>query len=182
MVYRFKLVSDEVSNFARQIEIDSEATFLDLRKAILDSVGFHDTEIDSFFICNDGWEREQEVTLIDMGSASDQDIYVMGDTRLEELIEDEGQRLVFVFDYLTDRSFFMELTEIIPGKHLSLPVCTLKKGNPPKQEISIDEFEKKQEAAAKALIDEDFGIDDTDINGMQFNEEDLEDFNDLNFD
>ena len=40
MVYRFKLVSDEVSNFAREIEIDSENTFLQLRNAVLDSVDF----------------------------------------------------------------------------------------------------------------------------------------------
>jgi hypothetical protein len=176
MVYRFKLVSDEVSNFARQIEIDSEATFLDLRKAILDSVGFHDTEIDSFFICNDGWEREQEVTLIDMGSASDQDIYVMGDTRLEELIEDEGQRLVFVFDYLTDRSFFMELKEVEPGVSLDAPQCTVSKGNPPAQTVNLDEFDSAIDAAAAkatASADSDIfgdeygdGYDDEDLAGL----------------
>lgn len=182
MVYRFKFVSDEVSNFAREIEIDADATFLILRNAVLDSVGYKKDDIDSFLICDEGWEGHEEITLEDMGTASDKDTWLMEDTEISEFIEEEGQRMRFIFNYLTDRSFFMELTEIIPGKHLSLPVCTLKKGNPPKQEISIDEFEKKQEAAAKALIDEDFGIDDTDINGMQFNEEDLEDFNDLNFD
>ena len=40
MVYRFKLVSDEVSNFSREIEIDSENTFLQLRNAILESVDY----------------------------------------------------------------------------------------------------------------------------------------------
>ena len=48
MVYRFKLVSDEVSNFSREIEIDSENTFLQLRNSILESVGYTKDELDSF--------------------------------------------------------------------------------------------------------------------------------------
>ena len=50
MVYKFKLVSDEVSNFAREIEIDSESSFLQLRNVILDSVGYTKDELDSFLV------------------------------------------------------------------------------------------------------------------------------------
>ena len=53
MVYKFRLLSDEVENFRRDIEIDSEATFLELHKAILDSVNYPDDQMTSFFICND---------------------------------------------------------------------------------------------------------------------------------
>ena len=40
MVYRFTIISDEVDNFRREIQIDSEATFLDFHNAILKSVGY----------------------------------------------------------------------------------------------------------------------------------------------
>ena len=60
MVYRFKLVSDEVSNFAREIEIDSENTFLQLRNAVLDSVDFAKDELDSFFLCDDDWQKQRQ--------------------------------------------------------------------------------------------------------------------------
>ena len=40
MVYRFTIISDEVDNFRREIQIDSEATFLDLHNAILKSAGY----------------------------------------------------------------------------------------------------------------------------------------------
>ena len=33
MVYRFTIISDEVDNFRREIQIDSEATFLDFHRA-----------------------------------------------------------------------------------------------------------------------------------------------------
>ena len=40
MVFRFLILSDEVDDFKREIKIDSEATFLDLYNAIMDSVGY----------------------------------------------------------------------------------------------------------------------------------------------
>ena len=99
MVYRFKLVSDEVSNFSREIEVDSDNTFLQLRNAILDSVGFTKDELDSFFLCDEEWNKEEEITLEDMGdTSSDHDIWLMEETPIGELVEEEGQRLIFEFD------------------------------------------------------------------------------------
>ena len=138
MIYKFKLVSDEVSNFAREIEIDSESSFLQLRNVILDSVDYTKDELDSFFICDDDWTRNEEITLEDMGSSSDQDVWLMDDTPLSEILEEEGQKLMFMFDYMTERSFFMELKEIVPGSSLIDPICTLKRGKAPKQESDID--------------------------------------------
>ena len=121
MIYKFRIVSDEVDNFRREICIDSDATFLDLHDAILDSVGFTKDQMTSFFICDDDWRKRPKSPLVDMGKDSDEDTWIMSSTRLSELIEDEGQRLVFVFDYMTDRMFFMELKEIEPGKDLDAP-------------------------------------------------------------
>lgn len=35
MIYRFTIISDEVDNFIREIQIDPEATFYDFHEAIL---------------------------------------------------------------------------------------------------------------------------------------------------
>lgn len=176
MVYRFKLVSDEVSNFSREIEIDSENTFLQLRNAILESVGYTKDELDSFFLCNDEWEREDEITLEDMGNtASDQDLWLMESTPLDELIDEEGQKLAFVFDYLTERSFFMELKEMIPSRHLIEPMCTIKRGKAPAQFIDMNEFDKNIDAKAQQVAAT--SIDELDLDTMDqraFNDEDLQ--------
>lgn len=173
MVYRFKLVSDEATNFAREIEIDSDSTFLHLRNAILDSVDYSKDELDSFFLCDEDWQRQEEITLEDMGSSSDRDIWLMEETPVGELVEDEGQKLVFVFDYLTERSFFMELKEIIPGRSLADPVCTLKKGKAPVQKVDMDEFDAQIDAVAMKqaadVLDEDFysgGYNPEDLDGL----------------
>lgn len=178
MVYRFKLVSDEVRNFSREYEIDAESNFLQLRNAILESCDYSKDELDSFFLCNDEWEREDEITLEDMGNAtSDQDVWLMESTPISELIEDEGQKLAFEFDYLTQRCFLMELKEIIPGRHLAEPLCTIKRGKAPQQMVNIEEFGnldvKAPTAGASAIIDD---LDIEQLPGEAYNDEDIEGF------
>ncbi len=172
-------MSDEATNFAREIEIDSDSSFLQLRNAILDSVEYSKDDMDSFFLCDEDWQRQEEITLEDMGSSSDRDIWIMEETPIGELVEDEGQKLVFVFDYLTERSFFMELKEIIPGRSLSDPVCTLKKGKAPAQKVDMDEFDAQIDAVAMRqaadILDEDF------YSEGGYNPEDLEGLDDYNF-
>ena len=145
MVYRFLILSDEVANFKREIQISAEATFLDLHHSISDATQYDRNEICSFFICDDDWSKRTEITLVDMGTTADADIYLMETTTLEELLTDEQQRLLYIFDYMTERSLFMELSEIITGKTLEKPLCSLSIGHPPAQTLSFDEIEKRVE-------------------------------------
>lgn len=163
MIYTFRIVSDEVDNFKREIQIDADATFLDLRNAICESVGYDKGQLSSFFLCDSGWEREQEISLEDMGTDSSQDVYLMDETPLSDFVEDEGQRLVWVFDYMTDRSFFLEMKNSVPGKHLKDPLCSISMGNPPSQQVNLDDFDAQVDAKAAAVaaqqatdLDDDF--------------------------
>ena len=55
---------------------------------------------------------------------------------------------------MTERAFFMELREIVPGKDLDAPICSKSVGTPPAQIVSFDEFEaKKSEVDANAILD-----------------------------
>lgn len=143
MLFRFLILSDEVDDFKREIKIDSEATFLELHNAILKSVGYTSDQMCSFFVCDDDWSKKTEITLMEMDTTSEVDSYIMEDTQLEELLEDEHQKLLFVFDYMTERAFFMELREIETGKSLSAPVCSKSVGLAPTQQMAFDEFETK---------------------------------------
>jgi hypothetical protein len=93
MVLKFVMYSEEVEDFVREIHIDSDATFLDFHDAILDSVGYGNDQLTSFYLCDDDWERGAEIAQIMMDTSSDEDCYVMENTKLEEFIDDEGQKL-----------------------------------------------------------------------------------------
>ena len=111
-------------------------------------------------------------------SASDVDQWLMENTPISELIEDEGQKLVFEFDYLTQRSFFLELKEMIPSRNLVEPLCTMKRGKAPKQTVDMEEFDRKIDAKAASVIED---IDEIDsFPSESFNDEDLEGFDIMN--
>lgn len=174
MVYKFRLISDEVDNFLREIKIDSDASFYDLHEAILKCTGYKDDQMTSFFICDDDWEKETEITLEDMGtSSSDEDIYIMKDTPLSELLEDEKQKLIYVFDPLAERIFFIELSEIITGQDLDHAICTRKEGEAPQQTIDFDEQMNTNQAldlGENFYGDEDYDMEDFDMEGFDMTE------------
>ncbi len=172
MVYRFLLLSDEVDNFKREIQISSQATFLDFHKEILKATGYDENQIYSFFICGDDWSKHTEITLIEMDTTSEEDSYIMEDTHLEDLIEEEHQKLLYVFDQLSERVFFIELREIVTGKDLKDPICTKSVGTPPNQLVDFD-------MATNDIVpdlDADFYGDDA------YNDEDLEGLDEASFD
>lgn len=179
MIYKFLFISDEEAEFMREISIDSEATFLDLHHAILDAVKYDKDAMTSFFICNDDWEKEQEITLVEMDTTSDVDNYVMGETTLDELITEEHQKVLYVFDYISDRAFFMELKEIIPGQDLEEAVCTAALGTAPEQ-YKLEDIESLSNTVKKdaEIFDENFYGDE----GFDLDELDNESFSDMNFD
>ena len=184
MIYKFILLSDEEADFMREISISSEASFLELHEAILDSVNYEGGAITSFFTCSDDWEKEQEITLIEMDTDSDVDSYVMSETPISELVTDEHQKLLYVFDFLSDRAFFIELKEIVFGQDIDTAECTASLGEAPEQyrlEEVEDIFETKAKGK-KAAISE---FDDENFYGDEgFNEDEFDDesFSDLSFD
>lgn len=173
MIYRFTIISDEVDDFVREIQIDPEATFFELHEAILKAANYTNDQMTSFFICDDDWEKEKEITLEEMDNNPEMDSWIMKETRLNELIEDEKQKLLYVFDYMTERCFFIELSEIITGKEIKGAKCTKKSGEAPKQTVDFEEM-----AAGGGSLDldenfygdQDFDMEDFDAEGFDVND------------
>lgn len=140
MLYRIKFICEEVDGFFREIQIDSESTFLDLNDAILKSCGYPDDQMTSFYVCDEEWERQQQITREDVADPGheDEDLYVMEFTKLSEFIEDEEQKFQYVFDPFNDRVFYLDVKELIPGKHLDAPVVVRSHGEPPVQVEDLD--------------------------------------------
>lgn len=107
----------------------------------------------------------------------------MDESILSDFIEDEGQHLLFVFDYMTDRAFFIKMKEIMPKKTLKDPVCTISMGTPPPQIMDIEEFDIKNDAKNASMLsssdmDEDF------YGSAEYNDDefDAEGFDEMTFD
>ena len=172
MVYRFLLLSDETDKFKREIQISSQATFFDLHNEILKSTGYDPNQLYSFFICGDDWCKQTEITLIEMDTSSEEDSYIMESTYLEDLISEERQKLLYVFDQMSERVFFIELREIITGKDLIDPVCTISIGVPPQQFVDYNE----------ATLDIISDLDEKFYGEDEYDDEELDNLNRTSFD
>ncbi len=109
-----------------------------------------------------------------MESSTEYDNVVMDKTTLEELLSEENQKLLYVFDMMSDRVFFIELTEIIPLKNLKKPQCITTEGDAPVQ-IMADEG---LVVTPKVNVDENFYGDED----YELDELDEEGFGEMNFD
>ena len=176
MIYRFAFSCEEGDpNFRRVFEADADATFLELHEAILKSVGYPDDQMTSFFLCNDEWEKGQEVTLVEMDSNFEYDNMVMNDTRLSDLIEEQGQRLIYVFDPMFERYFFGSLKEIKPGTMNGVE-CVESKGKAPKQLKTEDPL-----SMGGSKGSDDFMLDDEFKDEYDLGDLDMEGFQHLSF-
>ena len=173
MVYRFLLLSDETDTFKREIQISSQATFLDFHNEIMKNTGYDSNQLYSFIICGDDWTKQTEVTQIEMDTSSEEDSYTMDNTCLEDLVTEENQKLLYVFDQLSERGFFIELRQIITGKDLKSPVCTKSVGTPPKQ--FLDYNLAAMDFTTPDLDEEFYGEDD-------YDDEELDGFDSDSFD
>lgn len=179
MIFRIKFICDEADGFLREVKIDSEATFLDLNRIILESCDYPDDQMTSFYLCDEEWERGEQITREDMGIGDvDEDIYIMEETPLSDFIEDEEQHLEFVFDPFSDRSFYLDVKEVIPGEHLKTPQIVRAKGSAPRQIKELDlDLSTTTPKGKKAVAD----IDDLDLGdsaifdeGAAFNDDELD--------
>ena len=105
-----------------------------------------------------------------MDDNPEMDSWIMKDTTISELVEEEKQKLLYVFDYMTERCFFIELTEIITGQDMKGAKCTKKSGEAPKQTIDFEEMEAKNSANLDLdenfYGDQDFDMEDFDQDGF----------------
>lgn len=169
MIFRFLILSDEVDNFKREIKIDADNTFLDFFNTIIACTDFNDKEMASFFLCDDSWRKKMEITLVEMGTSSEEDAYIMEECVLSDYLEDEKQKLMFVFDYLTERALYIELAEIITGKNLKKPVCSISEGKAPKQTLTFEQVKMDStslDTDEKFFGDETFDMDELDKEGF----------------
>jgi len=132
MVYKFVVLSDEDESFVREFEFLDSQTLIDFHNIVQDELEYDKSQMASFYLATDNWEKEEEFTLFDMGTGSS----TMETAVLEEIIFRKNQKLLYVFDFFNDRALFVEYTgETKEIEDREYPICTNSKGIPPKQVV-----------------------------------------------
>lgn len=141
-VYKFRCLLAEQDEFLRDIEIRPGQTFRDFHEILIHSSGLSGTELASFFKCDSGWHKLKEITLIDMQEEQEEAVddeprklvkrlpmAVMDDVKIRDIIDDPHQRIVYEYDFLNPKVFFIELLKIKDGdESVIYPVCVKQEG------------------------------------------------------
>lgn len=154
-IYTFKVSPEDNENVYRNIEIKSIQKFSDFHDAILDAYKFDKKHSASFYMSNDQWHKGAEIS----SDKSKKTAVKMEDAVLKNFIEDPHQKIYFVYDFIKEWTFLIELLTIqtaVDNKK-SYPVCIKISGIGPKQYPSTGK--KKQEAPSndnEDLIEKNF--------------------------
>jgi len=139
MVYKFRLVGTGKDPFYRDFEIKEDQTFYDFHDTIQTELGYDKKQLASFFLANNKWEKGLEINLLDMTEDTFTPVIIMDKTQLCELISEEKQRLLYLFDFFSDRAFYIEVLSINPPEDDKIyPCCVSGEGTPPRQIIFDD--------------------------------------------
>lgn len=170
MVYKFVVLSDEDESFVREFEFLHSHTLLDFHNMIQDELEFDKSQMASFFMATDNWEKEEEFTLFDMGTGSS----TMETAVLEDIIFRKNQKLLYGFDFFNDRALFVEYTgetKEIEGREV--PLCTNSKGVAPKQVI-FSGTSRKLYNSIVVSVDDDEDMDEPEVDELFLEGEDEE--------
>ncbi len=142
-VYRFRLLSEEQDDFLRDYDILASQTFLDFHNLVVETAELKGNELASFFICDRNWRKKKEITLIDMQPHDDSTSGVddddddrkprtskiptleMAKVKIKDVIDDPHQRLLYEYDFLNPKTFYLELMKIIDADtKANYPLCS----------------------------------------------------------
>lgn len=141
----------------RDFLLSPENTLLELHHAILESYQFKGQELASFLRESDGWQAAEEFPLEALG---ENDRRLMKEVKTMEVFKNEGDQLTYIYDYLNEWKFYIELIEFQTiNKKESTPKLIASFGKAPKE----DERELSGDDAASFLMNEllkEEGLDD----------------------
>jgi hypothetical protein len=192
-VYKFKIVVEDNEDIYREIEILSGQTFEDFHACIQEAFAFDSKHAAAFFVSDDYWRKDQEITLRKEDIELDADEIKLGvspkklmsATKIAKYIDSPRQRFVYVFDPAVKWTFCIELMKILPdnpkGKY---PSCLRSIGKSPRQykqtimaegEMSPDlamatmlnDPELDESEIYQAIKNDTNGIDEGDLNHLE---------------
>ncbi|WP_142783285.1 IS1096 element passenger TnpR family protein [Changchengzhania lutea] len=112
MIYRFRVIldNDTEDDIFRDLEIRETDSLEDLHNIITQSFGFDGTEMASFYISNDQWDQGEEISLFDLSEESP--ARLMNATSINNVVHEMQTKLIYVYDFLSMWTFYVELAEI----------------------------------------------------------------------
>ena len=111
IIFKYRMLSDESDNFVRDFEVYPDMTLTEFHHFVLRALGYDQCMV-SIFKSDAEWRLVEEFSEIDMGDDIPDAPRCMDKVRLMEVNNDFHDRLIYTFDMLNDRSYYLELIDM----------------------------------------------------------------------
>lgn len=143
MIYRFRVILDAEEDVFRDIEISADVTAEDFHNTITQAFGFEGGEMASFYLSDEEWNQGEEIALFDMSEGLSS-VRVMAETALDDIVNEDSTKLIYVYDFFNMWTFLVELAEVTEAEEgMSYPNLMFAHGvlpeTPPEKEFKSDE-------------------------------------------
>lgn len=134
-ILKFRVYFEEDDSIYRDVAVRHTQHFLQLHQIILKAYEFDSKHQATFYRSNDNWQRGREISLDKYDKAYKADPLLMTETMIGSEIFDPNQKFVYVYDFVKNWSFLVELINVSKeesGK-LEYPAVIKSEGIPPSQ-------------------------------------------------
>ena len=151
MVYKIRIILNTKEDVIRDIAIEQGANLEDLHNVISNSFGFTGDQMASFYRSDETWMQGEEHPLFDMSEGNERKVQ-MREVMLNEVLQQEKDKMLYVYDFFNMWSFYVELIETdFDHNNLILPYLLFSLGvvpvNAPEiqfesEDLSLDDLEE----------------------------------------
>ena len=166
MIYKLRIILDTEEDVIREIAINQSDSLEDLHHATVSAFGFDGTEMASFYMSDNAWNEGAEIPLFDMSENGD--AVTMLHFKISDVIDNEKTKLIYVYDFLSMWSFFIELVDIVSDtEQYELPALLFTLGSIPSE---APEKEFTSENTGENISEEGADIDSDEFDFDNFDE------------
>ena len=183
-ILRFRVYLEEDDSVYRDIAIRHTQSFSQLHEIILKAYEFDKKHQATFYRSNDNWQRGKEITLEKYNKQYKVEPLLMESTMIGTEIFDPNQKFIYVYDFVKNWSFQLELINVSKEENpkLTYPAIVRTEGIGPSQYGTkglvgdkLNEVEEKYDLGKNVEgfgeVGEDLPADDEEIAGDDTSEE-----------
>lgn len=134
-ILKFRVYFEEDDSIYRDVAVKHTQTFLQLHQVILKAYEFDSKHQATFYRSNDHWQRGREISLEKYDKPYKVAPLLMADTVIRSEIFDPNQKFIYVYDFVKNWSFLVELINVAKedSSKLDYPAVVKVEGIAPSQ-------------------------------------------------
>lgn len=134
-ILKFRVYYEEDDSVYRDVATRHTQTFLHLNNIILKAYEFDNKHQSTFYRSNDQWQRGREISQAKYDKQYKAEPLLMAATILGSEMRDPNQKFIFLYDFVKNWSFLVELISVSKDEDLKMnyPVVVKSEGIGPSQ-------------------------------------------------